>query len=645
MREFEIGSFVSFDYRGRTGMGVVEGFTAPDKVRVRDFSKDKAITISEKFLTPLPDDYLSIDKLKSYFLFLEEFPEDYLSYDNYFEPEKIVFNIEFLLQVLKNMKNCRNELGDGLFKSRLQNWLHIISCYFHDEKNDRIEFSFSTNADCYGLMTEDAIFNYIMSELDGYSEENSHSTIFDVDRVSFGTDINLDSWIKDVRSFIDNRDLPLNEKEFSTLEKTFFIHLWRDPMVLRNSGNELVYKLYRRFVEELCEIKDFDGLVTAAYAYYSGDEVFEKDVIKSRDYFLELMETHPSGYFANSLGYIFYYGRDTGVPDYNKAFKYFSIGNAAGIIESRYKLADLMYNGLGVEKMEDIASKMYLDLYDEQKKDFLDGKHTKFADLAIRVAGLFENGVFGFIDYNFAYMHYLQAEFALKLREKDDYVGDGQLRKKVKESKKSLREKLRLENNSSVAVFKSLNNLLFGMVFPRDRFSCKVNKSASEVSFTITNARKHNGGNKKLFVSFNTFDFSGFVNEVFFVAKNARELYFKSKNITKSEGCFTFEFDSITDRGFYDNNRPVFELFCDGFELKRASLLDEKEYSLVEIHSHSDYFEAICNLDVEFGDIVLVEMSPDYVEEGEVVNKFSRKSNEMLFTESGYPVVIEKIKV
>ena len=48
---------------------------------------------------------------------------------------------------------------------------------------------------------------------------------------------------------------------------------------------------------------------------------------------------------------------------------------------------------------------------------------------------------------------------------------------------------------------------------------------------------------------------------------------------------------------------------------------------------------------MEFGDIVLVEMSPDYVEEGEVVNKFSRKSNEMLFTESGYPVVIEKIKV
>lgn len=67
------------------------------------------------------------------------------------------------------------------------------------------------------------------------------------------------------------------------------------------------------------------------------------------------------------LGYIWYYGR-TGVKDYEKAFKYFSVAAERGNIVARYKLADMYKNGYFVEKNYEEYKRIIKELYPKVKK-------------------------------------------------------------------------------------------------------------------------------------------------------------------------------------------------------------------------------------------------------------------------------------
>ena len=90
------------------------------------------------------------------------------------------------------------------------------------------------------------------------------------------------------------------------------------------------------------------------YCYYCGTSVYPNDWIKARDAFIEYYQLSGDPYAANTLGYIYYYGRcNGGVPEYDLAFRYFSIGHAYGCYESTYKLADMFVHGYSVVKNED----------------------------------------------------------------------------------------------------------------------------------------------------------------------------------------------------------------------------------------------------------------------------------------------------
>lgn len=62
------------------------------------------------------------------------------------------------------------------------------------------------------------------------------------------------------------------------------------------------------------------------------------------------------------LGYIYYYGR-TGKPDYEKAFKCFTLGYQSDQIEAGYKLADMYKNGYYVEQNYDKYCEIIKSLY------------------------------------------------------------------------------------------------------------------------------------------------------------------------------------------------------------------------------------------------------------------------------------------
>ena len=130
---------------------------------------------------------------------------------------------------------------------------------------------------------------------------------------------------------------------------------------------------------------------------------------------------------ANTLGYIFYYGRcNNGVPEYEEAFKYFSIGHAFTYFESTYKLADMFAHGYGVVKDGKTANHLYWSVYEQNLKRFIkEDYECKFADAALRMGNCFRYGYGAEIDLTTAYYYYLQADLAIRKRtEVANHYGD-----------------------------------------------------------------------------------------------------------------------------------------------------------------------------------------------------------------------------
>lgn len=118
-----------------------------------------------------------------------------------------------------------------------------------------------------------------------------------------------------------------------------------------------------------------------------------------------------------NLGYCYYYGRDTEV-DYEKAFHYFALGAFDGHIRSLYKIGDMYKSGRYVKKSEHEAYCIYkrcLDTMTDEALPFVG------ADVMMRIADCYFEGIGTEIDYNLALEYYQKAErlFYERLQEGD----------------------------------------------------------------------------------------------------------------------------------------------------------------------------------------------------------------------------------
>jgi len=228
-------------------------------------------------------------------------------------------------------------------------------------------------------------------------------------------------------------------KEYSEKDKIEFIEKYLDNTENIPQGQK---QMYRAFVEEGCQKEWPAALHAMAYGCYGGDDVFEEDWDKSRDCLLKLAELTDDPFCYNSLGYIFFYGRCSGEkPNYEKAFQCFSIGAAHGIYESQYKLADMFLTGKGCIKSESAGASLILSMYSENREFFCNRNYEcKFADIALRVGGLFERGFGVQQDYELAYEYYLEAGCAIRKRIKaHNYYGDEKVKKVIDDSIKRVR--------------------------------------------------------------------------------------------------------------------------------------------------------------------------------------------------------------
>lgn len=301
-----------------------------------------------------------------------------------------------------------------------------------------------------------------------------------------------DDIISRVDSFEANQGLPKEEWVYSDSQKRHMISEYEEEKSLEDAGDEEV-ALYRRCVADLEEQGDVQALKALAWGYYEGNRAYMQNWYLSEKYLLKLYNKTGDAFAANALGYIYYYGRtSSGIPDYPRAFKYFSIGALAGVDESIYKAADMLIYGRGVPANVDVGLNMIIDGYKDSCERFCSGEYEcKFADYALRMGNICRDRLVYNMSLRDAYKFYLEADFAIKKRRQVcNYIGDGTVELRINNELKKVREKADLDLNRKElkADFPVYINQIYEDRFPV-KVTIKVKKGARTGTLKIERYR------------------------------------------------------------------------------------------------------------------------------------------------------------
>ena len=181
---------------------------------------------------------------------------------------------------------------------------------------------------------------------------------------------------------------------------------------------------------------DINELEKVAWAPYEDiPQPTREDWQKSYDALKELYSLKPEeGLYPNTLGYLCYYGRHTGGERrYEEARQWFEKGAALRNIESTYKLADMLTDGLGGPEDRERALSLYLYMYLYCRNEFEGGiRNGKFADTALRMGRLLHEGKITRKDDFLAMDYLLEAKYAIEWRKQYDHYGDDTVEKNIR---------------------------------------------------------------------------------------------------------------------------------------------------------------------------------------------------------------------
>ena len=251
-----------------------------------------------------------------------------------------------------------------------------------------------------------------------------------------------------LNDFIRQNELPRKERNYkdNTLALIlFFMHDSIDSIRNIMDRNE-ARKFYFDNLEMLSDKDNFYGMKELGFYYYCGDDGKNVDYKKAEKLFLKAINLKADPYLANVLGYIYYYGKgNNGIPDYDKAFKYFSVAYlSGGLFEAAYKLSDCFKHGYGTTKDEKTAFRLVSQIYEQNLYYYFETDDSKYADVALRVGSFLKDGVGTDKDLKMAYIYFLRARTAIKSRINCIYyVGDIGLANSINKSIFSIKEELK----------------------------------------------------------------------------------------------------------------------------------------------------------------------------------------------------------
>lgn len=530
------------------------------------------------------------------------------------------------------------------------------------------------NADDYAITVEDLVFalqklttgeidedrinawceliGYILSTQEDaeetalYTEQDAllsmHASIYPFWRNSFDPEQLLRA-IEEGQIFIEDRNKPKLERRYPLYIKDYLLESLENDAVMNEADEESI-ALYRLFAEELAEADNKHGLHAVGYGCYGGNRAFECDWVRSRDCISRLFELEDEmpkkAFLANTLGYIYYYGRCTdGVPDYESAYKYFSFAAFNGVYEAQYKIADMFKNGYGVIRSPETSKNIIAKLYDENIKYIRDGEfNCKFADIALRMGGMLtSNDDEEENDYEEALYYYTQAEFAIRMRMMEaNYYGDSKVRDAIATALSTVKEKLESKPLRSVQ-FYSLIGLL-GAETSEGRKLDLVIKKQGDLKYKMTFSAHKKLGEKrrrKLFITVPALEMCGLFSKI--------TLTYKANEALPEDALDrVLVVDEISYHEFFSDGARLF--FNDGhFVLKNNKKANGATYRFAAVSfGSSKLYDYLCVDDsIQVGDRVIVDATG---EEKEVIvcRIFEKLESEMSLPFKAYKSILRK---
>lgn len=271
-------------------------------------------------------------------------------------------------------------------------------------------------------------------------------------------------------------------------------------------------KMVRRQLEILCEHGNRAALIKKGYLCYGGSPIYECDWNETERCFKMALESGLDTSILNSLGYIYYYGRTNGgVPDYEKAYKCFSLAALDGNHESLYKTGDMLLRGLGVPLSEELADKLYYRVYSETRSLVLNGYSlTSFADAALRMAASYSRRGFSGGEI---YGKYLEADLGLRIRSWERCYGDDKVRKSVEEGLEKYSKGNLDVDLPDIFFFLDMDNLMGNLLRVTLERKGKVVRGSIDI---ISGKTGHKAGDAFLLLTLPVFSYCGFVRSFSF---------------------------------------------------------------------------------------------------------------------------------
>ncbi|MBO5076598.1 MAG: sel1 repeat family protein [Clostridia bacterium] len=453
--------------------------------------------------------------------------------------------------------------------------------------------------------------------------------------------------IKEIDRYRANKDKPFLEREYTDAQKRYYIGLFNaDDVVKKASEPEL--ELCRKFTEELCAQDDTDALRLKGYACYGGNRLYACDWRASRDCMLKLYELTDDPTYANTLGYIYYYGRcNGGVPEYEKAFEMYAIAAANGLHEGLYKLADMFRHGYACKKSERTARSLYGMVYEDCREQFLEGRDGAFADAALRMGIVYQKGIGVVPDPVWAYEYFLQADFAAKQRAKhNNFYGDTNVMLGIRKALDETRAEL--PANFFEEYIKTDKPRIFRQLTENGYRVSACLKREDNDKTVVSLARQPRRGNKNaapVLLTYAPIDYCGLVTGVKLEAHGLKTSFADGPIV-----LFKYDFCEWNDTEkrfdfFYDDNQ-IGWMACDEYRFYNTNKTkpDGKLLRLVSIafQPGGRTYDYLCDIpDVEVGDkVVIMGYEGETVVEVKAV--YTRYESELGLPLERYKKVIRK---
>ena len=189
-----------------------------------------------------------------------------------------------------------------------------------------------------------------------------------------------------IDNFEENKELPPEERTYTKDQMITFLNHWDNSLLLADAREDIINH-FVEFTNILCGQHVFEALKIKAFACNGGNAAFPCDYAEAVKLLTILLKEFGFGYAANALGFIYYDGKLTGKPDFDKAFAYFAIASNYGIAEAKLKFADMLLLGDAGNPDPILAYNTYLQVYHDARIRFESGDYSSnLPESAIRIA-------------------------------------------------------------------------------------------------------------------------------------------------------------------------------------------------------------------------------------------------------------------